>query len=93
MRRLIIISLTALLLASCDGKTEVQKSKEIIDSYYDNPNLKKYYSAKTISIWHKVYEICGDDIDDLKSHQEFLMNKVLDAEYKNTLDEAGVKVD
>ena len=94
MKKLIIILLTAIIVASCgSGKTEAQEIREIIESYYDNPNLKKHYKPNVISLWHDVYENCGNDVIMLKSHQEFLLEKVLDAEYVNTLKEAGVTVE
>lgn len=81
MKKLIISSLTVLVLAACgDGKTEVEKSKHAIDMYYSEPALKEYYGEDVVNAWHKTYEAIQDDENMLKSHQEFILDKLANAQ-------------
>lgn len=90
MKRLIIISLTALFIASCgDGKTEIQKSKEAIDNYYATPSLKEHYGEYVVNGWHKVYEAVSSNEKLLKEHEEFILDKVAEAEAAKAIQEAG----
>lgn len=88
MKKLILSALTLLILAACNGKTEVQESREIIEKYYSEPVLKQYYGEAVVSGWHQAYEDIPDNEGMLESHKEFILDKLANAQAEIAIQEA-----
>ena len=78
-----------MIIASCgDGKTGIQKSREVIETYYSKPVLKEYYGEADVSGWHQAYEEIPDNEGMLESHKEFILDKLANAQAEMAIQEA-----